>query len=91
MSDKLIDEAVEFLSSKSTSNPFQTAKENLAEAQYNDDDHYAIHPDTGKVMDSWSKRDSRVNAVMSQQHKDKGHIIKTGRELNYAEYAKSKS
>ena len=61
------------------------------ESQYNDDDHYAIHPDTGKVMDSWSKRDSRVNAVMSQQHKDKGHIIKTGRELNYAEYSKSKS
>ena len=63
----------------------------VTEAQYNDDDHYAIHPDTGKVMDSWSKRDSRVNAVMSQQHKDKGHIIKTGRELNYAEYAKSKN
>lgn len=67
------------------------AEDSINEAFYNDDDHYAIHPDTGKVMDSWSKRDSRINAVMSQQHKDKGHIIKSGRELNYADYAKSKN
>lgn len=67
------------------------AQGSVNEASYNDDDHYAIHPDSGKVMDSWSKRDSRVNALNTQQHKDKGHVIKTGRELNYAEYAKSKN